>query len=86
MRLFYLATLGSAKTLSLDHLIGNFNIGKEADFVVLDPVATTLQEKRLEKSKNVADSLFSLIILGDDRSIFHTWINAELVYKREKNE
>ncbi len=83
---FYLATLGGAKTLSLDHLIGNFNIGKEADFVVLDPVATTLQEKRLEKSKNVADSLFSLIILGDDRSIFHTWVNAERVYKREKNE
>ncbi|MEA3467691.1 MAG: guanine deaminase [Thermodesulfobacteriota bacterium] len=83
---FYLATLGGAKALSLDHLIGNFTIGKEADFVVLDPAATTLQAKRSEKSKNVADLLFSLIILGDDRSIFHTWVDGNLVYERIKNE
>lgn len=34
----YLATLGGAKVLSLDNRIGNFKPGKEADFVVLDPV------------------------------------------------
>jgi len=80
---FYLATLGGAKALSLDHVIGNFSIGKEADFVVLDPAATVLQAKRSEKSKNVADVLFSLIILGDDRSIFHTYVDGNLVYERD---
>ena len=80
---FYLATLGGAKALSLDHVIGNFSIGKEADFVVLDPAATVLQAKRSEKSKNVADLLFSLIILGDDRSIFHTYVDGRLVHKRD---
>jgi len=80
---FYFATLGGAKALSLDHLIGNFSIGKEADFVVLDPVATALQDKRLEKSKNIADVLFSLIILGDERSIFHTYVDGRLVHKRD---
>ncbi|AGF77879.1 guanine deaminase [Desulfocapsa sulfexigens DSM 10523] len=80
---FYSATLGGARALSLDHLIGNFSVGKEADFVVLDPAATVLQAKRLETSKNIADLLFNLIILGDDRSIFHTYVNGCLVHKRD---
>jgi cytosine/adenosine deaminase-related metal-dependent hydrolase len=33
---FYLATLGGAASLYLDGQIGNFDVGKEADFVVLD--------------------------------------------------
>lgn len=78
----YLATLGGAKALSLDHLIGNFDIGKEADFVVLDPKATTLQARRSEKSKDVADLLFSLIVLGDERSISHTYVDGRLVHER----
>jgi len=80
---FYLATLGGAKALSLDHVIGNFTVGKEADFVVLDPMATVLQAKRSEKSKKIADLLFSLIILGDDRTIFHTYVDGRLVHKRD---
>jgi len=43
---FYLATLGGAKSLSLDDKIGNFMPGKEADFVVLDFSATPLLEYR----------------------------------------
>ena len=35
-RAFYLATLGGARALRLDDWIGNFEPGKEADFVVLD--------------------------------------------------
>lgn len=33
---FYLATLGGAKALGLDHRIGDFTPGKEADFCVVD--------------------------------------------------
>lgn len=33
---FYLATLGGAKSLGIDEKVGSFEIGKEADFVVLD--------------------------------------------------
>nr|WP_218638757.1 guanine deaminase [Shewanella sp. UCD-KL12] len=79
---FYLATLGGAKSLSLDHLIGNFEIGKEADFVVIDPCATPLQQLRFDNSKSLADELFVLITLGDDRSIYRTYVDGRLVYAR----
>src|SRR6185436_19319910 len=35
-RAFYLATLGGARSLYLDDLLGSFDPGKEADFVALD--------------------------------------------------
>ncbi|XP_077285944.1 guanine deaminase [Arctopsyche grandis] len=34
---FYLATLGGAKALSLDSKIGNFEVGKEFDALIIDP-------------------------------------------------
>jgi len=80
---FYAATLGGARALSLDHVIGNFTVGKEADFVVLDPGATLLQAKRSEISGNIADLLFNFIILGDDRSISHTYVDGRLVHERD---
>jgi guanine deaminase len=79
---FYLATLGGAKSLSLDHLIGNFEVGKEADFVVIDPCATPLQQLRYDSSKSLADELFVLMTLGDDRSIYRTYVDGRLVYER----
>jgi len=79
---FYLATLGAANSLSLDHLIGNFEIGKEADFVVIDPCATPLQQLRYDSSKDLADKLFLLMTLGDDRSIYRTYVDGRLVYER----
>lgn len=79
---FYLATLGGAEALSLDHLIGNFDSGKEADFVVLDPQATALQARQYERITDPADLIFSLIVLGDERSVSHTYVNGCLVHKR----
>jgi cytosine/adenosine deaminase-related metal-dependent hydrolase len=40
-RMFYLATLGGARSMQLETCIGNFVTGAEADFNVLDPQATT---------------------------------------------
>ncbi len=82
----YLATLGGARALSLDHLIGNFEPGKEADFVVLDPQATLLQARQFNRAENSADLLFSLIVLGDERSISHTYVEGRLVHERAGNK
>lgn len=83
--LFYLATLGGAKGLSMEDRIGNFEPGKEADFIVLNgslkPGITlpkqppeTLQENQLEQALSQA------IYLGDDRWISDTFVRGRHCY------
>ncbi len=79
----YLATLGGARALYLDEQIGNFECGKEADFVVLDYAATPLLTYRLQQSKSLAETLFALIILGDDRCVQETFAAGRSVYLRD---
>lgn len=71
---FYLATLGAARALYLEDRIGNFEPGKEADFVVLDSGAISITSRRLNTSDDVAEKLFALIMLGDDRSVAATYL------------
>lgn len=74
MKAFYLATLGGAKSLYLDHTLGNFEVGKEADFVVLDLNATALMKRRMAMSDSIQDNLFALMMLGDDRAVHATFV------------
>lgn len=74
LKAFYLATLGGARALHLDHLIGNFEEGKEADFIVIDWKATDLLKLRIENAKHIEEQLFVLQMLGDDRVIEATYI------------
>jgi len=71
---FYMMTLGNAKALSLDDNIGNFERGKEADFVVFDLGCTDLMKRRQAICKTLDETLFSLMILGDDRAVAETWV------------
>ncbi len=70
----YLVTLGGAKALYLDDKIGNFAVGKEADFVVLNFEGTPLIERRLRGVEAIAERLFVLMMLGDDRAIDASYI------------
>ena len=74
LRAFYLATLGGARVLGLDHCIGNFIPGKEADFVVLDMASTVLAARRIQHAGSLQEKLFSLIMLGDDRAVVETFV------------
>lgn len=81
----FLATLGGARALSLEDQLGNFEVGKEADFVVLNPQATPLMKLRNGETlgtdlASLADQTFGLIMLGDDRAITATYIMGELAY------
>ncbi len=83
----FLATLGGARALCLEDTLGNFDIGKAADFIVLDPRATPLMAFRNSPKtpsdlKELADRTFSLIMMGDDRTVQATYILGELAYKR----
>lgn len=80
----YHATLGAAKALDLDDKLGNFTVGKEADFVVLDLHATALQSLRQQRAKNLEDALFALITLADDRNIHATYIYGQRAYYNPK--
>lgn len=83
-RALYLATLGGAQGLYLDDKIGNFEAGKEADFVVIDLAATPLLERRLRHARDLAEKLFALIMLGDDRSIVATYSMGKEVYSAHR--
>lgn len=73
-RALYLATLGGAKALGLDDVIGSFAPGKEADFVVLDPRATPAMANRAARCRDVAELLFATLMLGDDRAVAKTYV------------
>ena len=83
IQMLFLLTLGGARSLSLDNTIGNFNIGKEADFVVWNPKATPLMALRnaapLNNWDDVNDRLFSLMMMGDDRCVEATYILGDRV-------
>ena len=73
----YLATLGGAIALDLDNKIGNFEAGKEADFIVLNCRGTPLLEFRLNHCKDIREKIFAIEMLGDDRAIGETWVMGE---------
>ncbi|WP_324731061.1 guanine deaminase [Pseudomonas paeninsulae] len=79
----YLATLGGANALYLDDKIGNFASGKDADFVVLDYNATPLISYRMQQATSLAEKLFALTMLGDDRAIKETFAAGQSVHRRD---
>ena len=79
---FYLATLGSAQALDLADVIGNFETGKEADFVVLDKRCTPLMDFRMRHCKDLFEELFVFAMLGDDRAIRSTYAAGQCVHTR----
>ncbi len=79
---FYLATLGGAEALNMADKVGSFEKNKEADFLVLDFKGTPLMERRLKHCRDLHETLFVLSMLGDDRTISHTYIAGELQHEK----
>lgn len=82
LRMFYLATLGAARQMRLEHAIGHFAAGTEADFVLLDPQATPLLARRSAHCESLEEQLFALALLGDDRAVAATFAAGRAVYQR----
>jgi len=89
---FWSVTLGGAEGLYIDHLVGNFTPGKEADFVVLDWTSgpssqawrqsLTVDEAGPRTMEQVADLLFGIMMVGDDRAVDETWVMGQRLYKK----
>lgn len=77
---WFMATLGAAKALQLDDKIGSFKAGKEADFIVIDPDATTYLKYRREKVNDIFELLFIIMTLGSEDNIKATYILGEPAY------
>lgn len=67
--LWWQHTAGAARALGLEGVIGNLQPGCEADFIVLNPKATPLLERKTSQARNLDELLFAMIVLGDDRVI-----------------
>lgn len=81
-RALHLATAGGARVLGLTDRIGGLQPGQEADFVVLDPAATPLLARRT-RGQPLADRLFALQILGDDRVVARTYVAGRCLHDRD---
>lgn len=80
--LWYMATLGGARALSMGVETGSLEPGKSADFVVLDLEATPLIALRSERASSLEDLLAGLIFMGDDRLVSRCIIAGREVWRR----
>lgn len=77
---WFACTLGAAKALGLDHKIGNFSAGKEADFIVIDLKVSSFLRYRLAEEMDIFEKLFVLMTVGDTQNIEATYIYGEQAY------
>ena len=71
---FHWATRGNALALGMADRIGTLDVGTDADLVVLDAGATPAMRLRADTVETLAQELFLLQTLGDDRSVVETYV------------
>ena len=77
--LWWLHTAGAAKALGLAGVIGNLNVGCDADFIVLNPQATPLLSRRMAAAESLQEQMFAMVVLGDDRLVERVVVNGTLI-------
>jgi len=83
-RAFHWITRGNAEVLGLKDKIGTLDPDTEADIVVLNSRATEAMALRMERVETLAEELFVLQIMGDDRAIAETYVNGEPLKTKPK--
>jgi guanine deaminase len=73
---FWQITRGNAEALSLVDRIGTLEEGTEADIVVLDAGAIPAMRLRMETVATLAEELFLLQTLGDDRAVREVYVSG----------
>ncbi|KAM7443443.1 hypothetical protein ABFA07_007763 [Porites harrisoni] len=75
---FFLATLGGCQVLGLDEKIGNFEVGKDFDALLIDAEA---EDSPFDcfKADDLRDVVQKFLMLGDDRNIRKVFVAGKLV-------
>jgi guanine deaminase len=71
---YWQLTRGNAEALSVVDKVGTLDEGTDADIVVLDAHATPAMRLRMETVETLAEELFLLQTLGDDRAIREVYV------------
>ncbi len=71
---FWQLTRGNAEALSIADRVGTLETGTDADIVVLDSSATSGMRLRMETVGTLAEELFLLQTLGDDRAVAEVYV------------
>jgi guanine deaminase len=71
---FWQITRGNAEALSIADRAGTLDVGSDADVVVLDARSTPAMRLRMERAETLAEELFLLQTLGDDRSVREVYV------------
>ena len=74
---FYRMTRGNAEALALEDKIGTLDVGSDADLVVLDVSAVPAMALKMEVVSTLAEELFLMQTMGDDRAIAQTYVAGE---------
>ncbi|XP_053787845.1 guanine deaminase isoform X2 [Vidua macroura] len=75
---FQLATLGGSQALGLDDVIGNFQVGKEFDALLINTKASD-SPFDLFSADDFEDTLQKFLYLGDDRNISEVYVAGKQV-------
>lgn len=71
---YWLMTRGNAEAVKLADQIGSLDTGTDADLVVLNARATPAMALKMEVVSSLAEELFLMQTLGDDRVIAETYV------------
>ena len=84
---FYLATTGGARALGKAAIIGSFDIGKEADLLVVDLSALLPYGKKRKKLDDLSteDVLALCIYRGGPHATLETYVRGNCVYRAIEN-
>ena len=78
----YLATLGGARVLNLESRIGNFEVGKDFDAILVDPEAGGID---FFDHDDTAEYLEKWVYLGDDRCTQQVFVKGNRIYSSHES-
>ncbi len=82
VELFYRATLAGAKALNIADRVGNLEVGKDADFIVVDPTrkSSTVDDILAAPAEEI---LSTLVFAGDDRMVAETFVRGQSIWRAQ---